>query len=636
MIGKILAITKKNLILLARSKISTTILFTGPLLLIVFLGLGITSNFSHVRVTYLLEGIDEQEGEEFLSKLRTVEGFTLVPSGTADTCIQRVGRGEYHMCIVYRGIGRETSIHVDIAKSNLAYAILSIVSEKLEGSAAGVSTQMIESLFSHFINASSQLETESKGLIKMSSQVARLPLQIASIRDGIGEFSLDLNFSLGSDKGFRQTTQLISQYEEEEEAYYSLNKERLEELRVVVVDKKEDLKVKRDERDENLRIVREAQDSNNCASKNVVDLRPIIQNNEDFDFLANNAECSVLYTVEQQILDETKDLDESIEILEEVQGQLDDFSGELETYHTRVDKDLRDSLKTMRDFEKLFAIASRQLQDAQLRVGAMKTQRDALLDDLSGISSSIEDSIFWIESLQFTLNQLADDFSKIQAGNASLIINPIATNYLLQHQSQNQLDQFFPSLLALILTFSCMLLSSFIIVREKMSTSFFRNAILPVSNSTLLMGVLLSVTLVGFIQSSIVFFLAKYAFSISGLEHTAGILLIIVIGCVIFSLIGMVIGALLRTQESALLTGIFISIILFVFSGAFIPLELMSEVVFFLAKFNPFMLLEIMFKRSIIYRLDVFSLDLMVIYLVECVALAVYALFFFSRAKKQL
>ena len=181
-----------------------------------------------------------------------------------------------------------------------------------------------------------------------------------------------------------------------------------------------------------------------------------------------------------------------------------------------------------------------------------------------------------------------------------------------------------------------MLLTSFIVVREKVSKSFFRNAIMPVKNSEILLGVLICVTIVGFLQSLIIFVLSKYVFAVSGLENMVGIMAIILLGCFIFSLMGMVIGSFLRTQESALLTGIFVSIILFVFSGAFIPLEHMSEVVFFLSKFNPFMLLEVFLKRVIIYRLAALTPDLVFIYLFECTLLWIVSISLFSRSKKQL
>ncbi|MDP7115733.1 MAG: ABC transporter permease [Candidatus Woesearchaeota archaeon] len=445
-----------------------------------------------------------------------------------------------------------------------------------------------------------------------------------------------MNLTIDSDFGydFRPVFLKLDAYEDQNEAFYQVNKGALRETSIVVEERRQALLERKSQRDDLLTFVRLGLQTRNCAAKPTRDLREYSDPERSIQDLGLDAECSMLYTMEQSVLDETKEIDDTLEALDRIDAQIASSDAALEAYHTSAESGIGSMKQELRDANNMIDDLTEQLDLAEDKMALLDTKRNALLANLDELTGDLDNTLQFIDDMYISLDQIGRELGDMKIQNPLAVINPLMTSYYRTHEPTSKIQHFFPSLLAIIMAFSCVLLSSFIIIREKNSRSFLRNAILPLSKTSILMGTILSVVIVGFLQSLIILFIGKFGFNISGLEDTLSLISIILVGCVLFTILGLTIGTLLKTQESALLSGIFMCTILFVFSGAFIPLELMSKTFFTLVRFNPFRLIEVFFKSAMTYKTTVFTGDLIMITVVELVAFGVVSYLAFSHYRK--
>ncbi|MDP7323358.1 MAG: hypothetical protein QF632_01200 [Candidatus Woesearchaeota archaeon] len=184
--SKTIVILKKNLLLLARSKVSTTILFVGPLILVLFLGFGIAGQIDHVKLAYhLAQDIDQPEMVEIINTLKNIPGFTITESYNNVSCIDAVKSGNYHLCLIFEGIGKQTSLYVDIARTNLAYAILGTVSDSIEHNSEQIAAKLIEDLMDRMVRAALIVQNNTKNVEKIKGRMYLIPVKLTSIREGV-------------------------------------------------------------------------------------------------------------------------------------------------------------------------------------------------------------------------------------------------------------------------------------------------------------------------------------------------------------------------------------------------------------------------------------------------------------------
>jgi ABC-2 type transport system permease protein len=636
---QLFAIMRKNMLALMRSRLSSIVILLGPILLIVFLGLGVQTEFRHVEIGYhLTSNADVADLDAFLNVIKSENiGFEYTSYETSQQCISKVKKGDMHMCIIFAEIGQKTTIYIDVTQSNLAYAILNLISSKFEEKSKQVSTELVREVLNQFVIASSQMQNKSVYLSNIRSNVQDIPLKLEEIRNGLGKFSVDMDYNLKDyDDDFDDAYHELKDYREEIDEQYEINKDRLDEISDNITDSKRSLEDKKRQRDAYIDEIDDEWSRKRCYDREYEDLTPYLEDENLAAVGYSDPECSVLYTLRLQILANTKDIDDSIDMLESMQEMIVEVDGDMDTYRSRargiiskVEGSLDEAYDTYESTSDVFVTLKKNLQnltDAQM----------AALSELSSVSELLNQSMEWMSIVETSLDDISEDFQKMENYNSSALIDPFNTTIELEHYRANRLDYFFSSILVMIISFTCLLLSGLIVVREKQSRAFFRNSIMPLKDSSFLLGILITVVSIGFMQATLILLIAKHAFSLSGLDQMGVVLFISFMACVLFSVVGIVLGTILHSEESAILSGIILSLMLFVFSGIIIPLESMSEFVYSLSYLNPFVMIEIFLQRAMIYNITVFSADLVYVYVVEVVLFLIVGMILFKQAKKRI
>jgi ABC-type multidrug transport system permease subunit len=223
--------------------------------------------------------------------------------------------------------------------------------------------------------------------------------------------------------------------------------------------------------------------------------------------------------------------------------------------------------------------------------------------ELGNISLKLETQITDVNDISDEFSEISNDFNSIEVKEVSKIVSPISTEIKPISSESTHFDYTFPTLLVIVLLFSGLLVSSTTIIEEKSSKAFFRNFITPTPNSLFVLGNYLSNLLIVLSQIFIIF-LALYIFTEAAIPNDiiTNLLIIILLTASVFILLGMLIGYLFKSEETANLSVISLACILLFFSNTILPLETLPVAIRSIAGYNPFILGVESLKEILLFK----------------------------------
>lgn len=235
---------------------------------------------------------------------------------------------------------------------------------------------------------------------------------------------------------------------------------------------------------------------------------------------------------------------------------------------------------------------------------------NAIMDGLTGSDSDLNSSSLKLETQIKSVNEVGEsfsdiskDFNSIEIKEVSKIVSPISTEIKPISSESTHFDYTFPALLVIVLLFSGLLVSSTTILEEKESKAFFRNFITPTPNVLFVIGNYLSNLLIVLLQVGVIF-LALYIFSEAAISQdiVTNLTLMILLIASVFILLGMLIGYLFKSGETANLAVMSLACILLFFSNTILPLETLPATIRSIAGYNPFILGVDALKEILLFK----------------------------------
>ncbi|MBI5871561.1 ABC transporter permease [archaeon] len=206
-----------------------------------------------------------------------------------------------------------------------------------------------------------------------------------------------------------------------------------------------------------------------------------------------------------------------------------------------------------------------------------------------------------IDSLHSKIDTMASDIGTIKVTNVENIVIPIKTQIEGLSAKTSYLLFIWPFLLALLIMFSNLLLSSTMIISEKTSKAYFRNFITPTADSLFVIGNFLSLFVLGLLQIALILVIGHiFLGGLAGSTNPLFILVLFLLSALFISL-GMCLGYLFRTKQTVVLAALSLGIILLFFSDIILPLEVLAEGLRSVANYNPFVLGHHLLKSLLIF-----------------------------------
>ncbi|MDD5649486.1 MAG: ABC transporter permease [Candidatus Nanoarchaeia archaeon] len=225
------------------------------------------------------------------------------------------------------------------------------------------------------------------------------------------------------------------------------------------------------------------------------------------------------------------------------------------------------------------------------------------LNLLAGMISALNQNKDSISSVSSAVDGVINTVSSLSVNEATDIVSPIKTKIEPITIKESHINYLFPTLLVLVIMFVSILLASTLLINEKATFAYFRNFITPTSSFKFLIGNFLTNWLITIFEVLvIIIFSAIFIFTENPIMTSVLSLLVLAIGSIVFILLGMIIGYLFRSGETANLAAISISSLFLFFSNTILPLETLPTYIKSIVLFNPFVIIEGMLKKIMLFN----------------------------------
>ncbi|MFH1399021.1 MAG: ABC transporter permease [Candidatus Woesearchaeota archaeon] len=277
--------------------------------------------------------------------------------------------------------------------------------------------------------------------------------------------------------------------------------------------------------------------------------------------------------------------------VEALSKELEDIEEALKT----VDEDALGELgDAILNIEKEVNATTQKFSDA-------KTARTEITRSISEITLSLQSTLTKAMAIKNDLNEIKKQIDTIQVTEAQAIVSPIKTR-IEPIVSETYLNYMFPSLVAMVVMLISLLFAATVIVMEKKSNAYFRNLITPTRNFLFLLAAFISTLLLVALQVVLILSVSSFIFKVDIVSNVVPTSLVIMAITTLFTLLGILTGVMFTSAETATLAAVSGGSLLIFLSDIILPLESMPRYLQEIARFNPFVVAEVLLRKSILFK----------------------------------
>jgi len=251
--------------------------------------------------------------------------------------------------------------------------------------------------------------------------------------------------------------------------------------------------------------------------------------------------------------------------------------------------------------------------------------------ELIEAKASLDGSLKNLLDVQRALNNIDNIIRSVEVKDPDAVVQPIITHIKPVISQQSYLNYIFPVLMVLVIMFTALLLAPTLILLEKNSSAYFRNFMAPVNGFTYLFSTFLTCFILLSLQLIIILAIASIFFSSTILHGFPNTLLVLLLSVALFSLIGMLVGYVFNSEETAMLAAISLGSIFLFLSDVIIPIESMPSWFMNVAELNPFVISSDLLRSTILYSLSVIGLWKKIILLLVFIVVSAVLVFLFYQ-----
>jgi ABC-type multidrug transport system permease subunit len=272
-----------------------------------------------------------------------------------------------------------------------------------------------------------------------------------------------------------------------------------------------------------------------------------------------------------------------------------------------IENRLSNSSSNSSEINTLILAFDRKLDETKAKFDAASSARTNISGQIDAIKATLDNSIKKIALLQSSFNSITDNLQSTSSQSAGAIASPVST-VIKPVTTQSYLGYMFPILITMLTMFISVVFSTTIIITEKRSSAHFRNLITPTREDVFITGAYLTNMILSSIQIAIMLFISIIFFKAQIIRMLPTVLVLLLFIATFFTLLGIIIGYLFHSEETATLGAISISSLLLLTSSVVLPLESMPAYVMKIAKYNPFVISELLLRRAIIFETPLYAI----------------------------
>jgi len=574
---KLFNIVKKNLLFLIRSKSSSLILVYGPVILIILIGIG----FNNMTIKEIRIGTYSSSYSEFSNKfidaIKENTNFRIERMNDELSCKDGVESNKLQLCIIFppdmslkNNVSNNVRFIVDPTRVNIVWLIMDRVSKTLEIQSSQVSLDLTKALIERINYAYKVSNDNKKSLEELKTNLTSIKKKISNDYSSLE--SLDLEFNPES-------------FPIDEISYDISN---ISNVISILYTK-----------------------TSGLATRVSTDTRSIISNAQSiYNAFKDNNETKSYASKASDIKSKAEELKSSADII----------ASTSESYYNTAKDAMSEITSKAEDIKNKLGVVDVKFKSASM-------VRDSVVSDLKSNEQALSLSIDSANNIYNKVNSIIQKINEIEVKTPEVIVSPIKTIIEPVLSKMTHLNYLLPSLIVIVIMFMAIMIGSTLIVVDKNSPAKFRNYVSPTDEIVFLISHYITLILFIIVQMVFVFLVLSYAFKINLFAHIWPLLLYVFIISTMFIFVGIIIGVIFNTEETAMSASIVINIVFLLFSGIILPVEALSEKFIVINRYNPFVISDYILKQLILFNKPLPSyisdVRLLIVYSIILVALTI-------------
>jgi ABC-type multidrug transport system permease subunit len=263
--------------------------------------------------------------------------------------------------------------------------------------------------------------------------------------------------------------------------------------------------------------------------------------------------------------------------------------------------------------------AHENLRRAKEELVALDSQLGDLIVQIMSLERNIDDYLNQTITITEELRKTTIILDQYTARDPATILRPITVDTKAAFGEKSEIFSKIPALMGIVLLFVTLLISSSLIVNERKAGTMARVFLSPITMFLFIFEkalYLLALCSLEFISMLVAIFVFKV-----DVTYTFDFFVIMLVAAVLYLMMGILIGAISKSENTALLTCLVIAFPLMFLSGAFSPIELMTGIYRSLSPYLPLTIHIDALEKVMIYGT---GLDMGAIYLMCGMILVCY------------
>jgi len=564
---KIVYAIRKELLEILHDRTMLAVLVAFPVFIMMFMG----SSFGSIEIKGLPIGVvgptNTTFSEVLFSGLEESDAFKLVSYGSEEEAMQAFRDGMLRAVIVVpedfeyslgRGNGSEIRIAIDNSDIAVQKAILASMGSVVQASSTNITRSYVNSAWDDMrrLNSSaatlaSRINSSREGMESTRQSLAATQQNMSSFNmSALDESLSQASVGIGELQGFVDSER-DSGFLNESEAF-------LQNASFALGESYDALD------DAHARLEAQSSELNNTVFALGVSISALevlrATTSDNITSAALQINIATLKNLQGNAAAQLNDTLETIDDIEELNSTLHAFGSELDGYEAVFSSAKSDRGAALSEASRALSGMDSSLEkaDADLdRLRSLLAQIGSTSDD---IGDTLDDAIDQIDDVDDLLSSLQATVEAQTAKDPETIAAPLSVRIDNQYSRSSFVDFIIPQVIAVSLLFSCFLLASISLVREKTGRTVVRLLLAPGSLANVVAAKIATITLVSLVQVGIIVLVAFLIFSVAPPGDIAALVLGTAISALVLSTIGMLIGFYARSESAAIQTSLLIAI----------------------------------------------------------------------------
>jgi len=570
---KALSAIKKEVLEVVHDRTMLLVLLAFPVFVMVFMG----SSFRSMEINGLPIGISGPENisaSPLFAGLNESAAFKLQSFDSEEDAMTEFRNGRLRAVIVVpqdfeesfeRGDGSEVRIIVDNSDIALEQSVLAALSSVIEASSRDITKSYVASAWDDLILLNGSAASLGEGLAQTKEKMNQTKESLALLRtgmDGIGIDSLESSLENASDSVESLKTQIDAQ-KADLAGMSDDNEAMLNKTDAFIIDAGDALNQSQTTvQGTHGKLKEQVVQLNGTVATldaSIAGLEAIKAGSSDPAVIAaldfNIASLESLRSTSQMQMDDAQDEIADLESLNDTLNSfaraLGDFSEEVEGAKSGPDR-MAGLAAALDGASRKLSQIDASFDSAREDVAELKTLLGEIKSTTMQIDLTLDDAIAQTASVDALIGTLQTTVAAQTGKDPATIAAPLSVKVESQYEKPSFVDFIMPQVIAVSLLFSCFLLGSIGIVREKTGKTIIRALLAPDALMNLVLAKIVTLVILSFGQVALILLVAVLFFGVNAPDNYLMLLWGAAISSLVLTSIGIIVGFYARSESAAI------------------------------------------------------------------------------------